>query len=774
MEFGSAQAYLSKRKIEKLQHRDKAPEPMQDIPAPLSTIKEEDRKVQDMEEEKEKGKSKPKSRSRSGSCSSISDEELDKFDSSSSSEEEEAEEKEKEKEKEKEGREKEEEEGFRGSRGGRGGARGGFRGRGRGSVGYMKKSQISAPRGGKAKPAAPKWRKKAKLESASQEEREVLGSALSAASGNVGVKHKQEVDTNVLSINLSVLKDKTALATGDPVFCGKCKAVFNTNSKLEMLPAAPDKQQWTCEFCNNLNSVSIEKEELPQSDELTYVLESAPQAMGKKEESKALAEDISLIFCIDVSGSMCVTQAVEGKAQMKYDKTDKLKDFMKFSDGSYQYMTNENRNVTYVSRMQCVQTAIEKQLVDLSNGAPNRKVGIVTFNSDVTLIGDGLLPPKVIAGDKLSDYEALLKIGSEEGAAYVTKGVKDTKASLVARLGTIEESGQTALGPALVVALGLAMKGKPGSRVILCTDGLANVGLGPVETLASKAAFDETSAFYKKVGELAKSKGVSISLISIVGDECRLEMLSPLADLTAGDILKVDPLNLAADFANILSEAVIATNVEVRMKLHKGLTFRNESATSLAEDQTLLVRHVGNATDHQEITFEYCMKDTEELSKMADIDFTKVSKLPFQTQIAYTTLDGMRCMRLITKTQNVTFEREQAKKAANYSVLSVNAVQQSAKMASDGRLRDAQANAQHWRRLMKGSDKYADYAESVKPLYEALQMQQVQYVAQDRMEAMPAMKAKMSAPAPQGKTRSLGDKVVSLTNKANRFHSKKK
>jgi hypothetical protein len=59
-------------------------------------------------------------------------------------------------------------------------------------------------------------------------------------------KYKQEVDTNVFLINLGCLKDSGELATGDPVFCTKCQAVFNKHSKI----AEQDgKQIWNCEFC---------------------------------------------------------------------------------------------------------------------------------------------------------------------------------------------------------------------------------------------------------------------------------------------------------------------------------------------------------------------------------------------------------------------------------------------------------------------------------------------------------------------------------------------
>ena len=45
---------------------------------------------------------------------------------------------------------------------------------------------------------------------------------------------------------------------------------------------------------------------------------------------------------------------------------------------------------------------------------------------------------------------------------------------------SLEESGQTALGPALLVSIVIGSQ-CPGSKVILCTDGLANVGVGAVD-----------------------------------------------------------------------------------------------------------------------------------------------------------------------------------------------------------------------------------------------------------------------------------------------------
>jgi hypothetical protein len=212
----------------------------------------------------------------------------------------------------------------------------------------------------------------------------MMAMPLSQAKGQEGKTYEQEVDTNVVSLNLNVLKDKTQIATGDPILCQKCKAMYNIYSKLNADPNTHE-QHWPCEFCDNVNKIALEPEEMPKADELTYVIESAQQSMIKQGGG----EDNSLIFCIDVSGSMCVSKPIDSKQAFKYDKVKKLQDLMKFSDGSYQYTEHETRNQTYITRMQCLQAAIEKQLLDLANGAPKRKVGVVIFNNDVTLIGYG-------------------------------------------------------------------------------------------------------------------------------------------------------------------------------------------------------------------------------------------------------------------------------------------------------------------------------------------------------------------------------------------------
>ena len=92
----------------------------------------------------------------------------------------------------------------------------------------------------------------------------------------------------------------------------------------------------------------------------------------------------------------------------------------------------------------------------MANLAPDRKVGIVQFNDEVSIIGDGINAPSIVAGDKLLNYEFLLENGINEGNQRMQKNIKETKPLIQEKLMSIEETGPTALGPALVTAIGMA------------------------------------------------------------------------------------------------------------------------------------------------------------------------------------------------------------------------------------------------------------------------------------------------------------------------------
>jgi hypothetical protein len=229
------------------------------------------------------------------------------------------------------------------------------------------------------------------------------------------------------------------------------------------------------------------------------------------------------------------------------------------------------------------------------------------------------------------DYDYLENNGKTEGASRLEKTIGETAKILKDKVMGIEETGPTAMGPAVLTSVAMACCGKPGSTVTVCTDGLANIGLGAFDEVKTEQDMAKVDEFYERVGQLAQANGVTINIISIQGDECNIDSLSKLADLTGGNVERVNPVTLKDDFSNILSSPVIASNVEVKVKLHKGLEFRNEAAADLSADKTLLARSFGNVTEDNMFTFEYTLKKISELVKMDDIDLEKIKSLPFQT-----------------------------------------------------------------------------------------------------------------------------------------------
>jgi hypothetical protein len=91
------------------------------------------------------------------------------------------------------------------------------------------------------------------------------------------------------------------------------------------------------------------------------------------------------------------------------------------------------------------------------------------------VIGDGKAENVSLVGDRLNNTGDILNALKN---FHLTSPIAESFELLLNRLGKTEAKGQTALGPALTAAIEVASKGSKGSTVVLCTDGLANIGVG--------------------------------------------------------------------------------------------------------------------------------------------------------------------------------------------------------------------------------------------------------------------------------------------------------
>ena len=92
-----------------------------------------------------------------------------------------------------------------------------------------------------------------------------------------------------------------------------------------------------------------------------------------------------------------------------------------------------------------------------------RKIGLVTFTDNISIIGDGSKDPLRINGDDLNNYDLILKNSVVSASTSLQEPLKKTRKSLDTAVDNLRATGSTALGPGMLSAIGLAGEGSPGS-----------------------------------------------------------------------------------------------------------------------------------------------------------------------------------------------------------------------------------------------------------------------------------------------------------------------
>lgn len=84
-----------------------------------------------------------------------------------------------------------------------------------------------------------------------------------------------------------------------------------------------------------------------------------------------------------------------------------LKQFMEPGDeAQFNFLPGaHNKDKTFISRKQCILSAVESQLLQLQKVDPHKRVGFILFNNEVVVCGDGKTETVNILGDKLNKKE---------------------------------------------------------------------------------------------------------------------------------------------------------------------------------------------------------------------------------------------------------------------------------------------------------------------------------------------------------------------------------
>jgi Mg-chelatase subunit ChlD len=450
-------------------------------------------------------------------------------------------------------------------------------------------------------------------------------------------KKVRKADSNIISFKFDDLVNKTPSDSSAIIKCSKCNAIFSRFSGFKsksQVSAKIDDYFWPCEYCSTVNNFSIEFKNLNNlilKDDVTYLIE------GEKKQKNDLnpSNDTYLTYCIDTSGSM------------------------------------KTRVTCNDSRLQCVKTACIQNLLKLKETEPNKKVSLLSFNTILNYYGDGLHcefnEPLINESYKRFsiDKKKMLSYAQAVSESEKLCGVFESCDKLKEIILRMNSDGATALGPALTFCIGYlsGVKAKS-SQIILCTDGLANAGMGDLGIID----LSESEIFYNELADFAKENSISINIITIEGTNCHLNILGKLCDKTNGYMSIVDATKVSDEFKTILENKTVATNVKVSLIVNEKYLYIRDTELEFAEGKAIdefgskkecidaidklkksqYTCEVGIANEDSEVSFEYGMRRLQTKSSSEGLcDYV------FQLQIEYS-VGSSKFLRVITKSQEFT------------------------------------------------------------------------------------------------------------------------
>lgn len=290
---------------------------------------------------------------------------------------------------------------------------------------------------------------------------------------------------------------------------------------------------WNCRFCNERNLVP--------KKQLIFAPNKTKEVL--KEGNQEKPEGALLLFVVDNSSSMeetfakekmdpekraayeAIQQQLEKKAiykKIREKEETVLKGLRKsFSaeDEPYKDLLSKNKVL-----MSLAQEAVEK--IKSEEKDKNKKIGFVFFNTDIIaekVVGKKSTTIKIQEPTFSSDhstetrvkvnfnnYKELYSVGKDIGHGYGSdmKQFKFEDLDIMA-----EPTGQTALGPAMFVAAGIASNYGPGSTIVVVTDGQSNKGV-----LSEEQAYEDELKFLRMQLKRIKCQTCLIQLSKVEED----------------------------------------------------------------------------------------------------------------------------------------------------------------------------------------------------------------------------------------------------------------
>ena len=465
-------------------------------------------------------------------------------------------------------------------------------------------------------------------------------------------------DTNIILLKFDILNEDFQ-KINKLIKCINCEAIINKYSSIKIIGI--EKYEWKCEFCGYKN-IYIGNDIFKYNKYLKF--EYTLNEKYIKSNKNNINNDFSnkIIYCFDTSSSMS-----SKKYLVSYELSNKILKNQKNKNNRRNSLPNE------VSRLECLLSSIEQNIKTTLNNSPNTKIGLITFDSFVNIYGD--CSQKSFKITKDDDLNSLINLEnlSYSNSNLLSHEIKDSYQNILNQLNNIKTSGSTALGPGIYSAIHL-IGNQTGGTIFLCTDGIANNGIG---SLVKNVSEEEKKNIYKQIGKIACEFGITINLITFDDEESNIKILLEMVRLTGGEIVRVNVNNILNDFNLLLNNNSIGFNVEISLNVNKILTFKNEEEENLKCDKSTLVKKIGNVKKDSEYYFEYKFKKANVIANMNEINIEKMKEIVFQAKIEYTNLNGKRIVKIINEKTKISCNINKIIEDSNMSIIMSNVLQQS-------------------------------------------------------------------------------------------------
>jgi hypothetical protein len=343
----------------------------------------------------------------------------------------------------------------------------------------------------------------------------------------------------------------------------------------------------------------------------------------------------------------------------------------------------------------------------------------------------------VISDDMLLRSEKDLKAYIENTCGkFDPQTVDKLGGSWIEQVGALYTKGSTALGPALAAGVFTFLARKASGRILLLTDGLANVGFGRLEGDGSR----EGKAFYESMAKTCLNNNIVVDVIGVGGgNELALDVLGKLSEYTGGELFFVTEAELGSTFSELSQRQFVGKDVKVRVFTPKDIEVQQISGISSVAQKAKRMEeiNIGSVTSDREAFIEFNVKEKLKGDQ------------PVQVQMEYKDAAGNKKLRVFKSTLKAEDNEDSYKKDYDPKLMSVMRIQQAGEMYGKGDTAQAQQILSQTRQVF-AAEKEMFRAENAAPAMEFIDSEMDQI---DDLEEQKKTKAKASFSAMAGQKR---------------------